>query len=52
MVLGVAKSTVYKMMADGDLPFVKVGRGSKRIRPSTLEKWIAEREEHPAEASA
>ena len=39
-ILSLGESTVYAMVASGDLPYVAVGR-AKRIAMSDIEAWIA-----------
>jgi excisionase family DNA binding protein len=38
-VLGVARATVYKLLADGSLPSVRVGK-SLRVPVVALKQWI------------
>lgn len=41
---GFARSTVYRLVASGELPpFFKIGK-TNFVRRSTLERWISERE--------
>lgn len=39
-VLAVCRSTVYELMAEGALRFIKL-RGARRIRRSDLEQYVA-----------
>ncbi|WP_055600819.1 helix-turn-helix domain-containing protein [Streptomyces aureus] len=39
--LSFGRSTVYELMAAGDLPYVKVGR-SRRIRLAELDAFVAQ----------
>jgi excisionase family DNA binding protein len=41
-ILGVARSTLYEIIASGDLPFVEI-RGRRPIEPDALATYIAER---------
>ncbi len=41
--LSFGRSTVYELMASGDLPYVKVGR-SRRIRLVELDAFVAQLE--------
>ncbi|MCC7019557.1 MAG: helix-turn-helix domain-containing protein [Ardenticatenales bacterium] len=38
------RTTIYELMRDGRLPYLKIGR-SVRIRREALEAWLAETEE-------
>lgn len=40
-VLGISRATAYKLMADGTLPVVKIGR-SVRVPTDALQKWVRE----------
>lgn len=40
-VIGVSRTTVYALMRDGALGFVRVGR-ARRIPRAELERWVAE----------
>jgi excisionase family DNA binding protein len=40
--LSLGRSTVYELMASGELPTVRIG-GSVRVPAAALEKWIAEK---------
>lgn len=39
------RTTIYELMRDGVLPYLKIGR-SVRIRREALEAWLAETEEN------
>lgn len=39
------RTTIYELMRDGVLPYLKIGR-SVRIRREALEKWLSESEEN------
>jgi excisionase family DNA binding protein len=41
--LGVHPRTVYRMLADGELPFVKIGRRTL-LSVASLENWIVDHE--------
>ncbi len=47
-VLGFRRSKVYQMLAAGELPAMIISKGARRrvfrVRPSTLQKWMADRE--------
>ena len=47
-VLGLKKSTIHRLLAEGAIPSVIVTgsqrRRSFRVKPSVLSRWIAERE--------
>ncbi|MCX5391546.1 helix-turn-helix domain-containing protein [Streptomyces sp. NBC_00094] len=43
--LSLGRSTVYELMAAGDLPYVKVGR-SRRIRLTELDAFVAQLKPH------
>lgn len=44
-VIGLGKSMVYKLIADGHIPSVKLaGLTSRRVSRKALEAWIAEQE--------
>jgi excisionase family DNA binding protein len=47
-ILGLGRSIIYRLMASGELPSVRVTRGPRksawRVRPEALEKFIHERE--------
>ena len=42
--LNVGRSTVYELIAQGELPSVSVSKRSLRVRKAALEAWIASRE--------
>ncbi len=42
--LNVGRSTVYELIAKGELPSVSVSKRSLRVRKAALEAWIASRE--------
>jgi excisionase family DNA binding protein len=42
--LGVSKTTVYGLVADGVLPSVRVSEGTIRIPAAAFRKWLAARE--------
>ncbi|HEX3330165.1 MAG TPA: helix-turn-helix domain-containing protein [Gaiellales bacterium] len=47
--LDVDKATVYRLIAAGELPCVRLGSGARRgqllrVRAGDLERWIADRE--------
>ena len=43
--LNVSRSTVYRMVRDGQLPFFRVSIGGDlRFNREAIDKWIAERE--------
>ena len=42
--LNVSKPTVYRLIEQKGLPVIRLGRAI-RVRPSALQKWIAELEE-------
>ncbi len=47
-ILGIGKPAAYKLVWTGELPVVKfAGKGQVRyrVRPESLDKWIAEHEE-------
>lgn len=52
-VLGVSRSTAYRLMTDGTLPVVRFGgtrrraRTSLRVRQSSLTRWVEENEYRP-----
>jgi len=39
------RTTIYELMRDGRLPYLKIGR-SVRIRREALEAWLVETEEN------
>lgn len=41
--LGVGRSTVYRLLHEGELPSIKV-RAGRRFRRAALERWVAARE--------
>src|SRR5438874_12956418 len=43
--LGLGRSTVFAMLAVGELPVIRIGR-SVRVSRAALEDWIAERTQH------
>ncbi len=43
-VLGVSRPKVYTLISREHLPIIKFGR-SVRISPTSLQKWLAEREQ-------
>ena len=43
--LGFGRSTVFAMLAVGELPVIRIGR-SVRVPSAALEDWIAEHTEH------
>jgi len=45
VVLGVHRSKVYDLIRRDGLPYMKLGKGDMRISPTSLQRWIAEREE-------
>lgn len=45
VVLGVCRQTVYCYMYREGLPSISV-RGIRRIRPTSLDRWLEEREQH------
>ncbi len=45
--LGLGRSTVFALMAAGELPVVRIGR-SVRVPRAALERWIDERTDHDA----
>jgi len=49
--LGVSAATVRRLVRDGEIPSVRVGR-SIRIRETALEDWVAAMEDMHAEQSA
>jgi excisionase family DNA binding protein len=42
--LGVSRATVYRLIATGELPSLRVG-SDRRVSVETLRRWLAEREE-------
>jgi excisionase family DNA binding protein len=52
-VLGVSRSTAYRLMTDGTLPVVRFGgtrrrtRTALRVRQSSLTRWVEENEHRP-----
>ena len=45
--LGLGRSTVFAMLAAGELPVVRIGR-SARVPRVALERWVDERTDHEA----
>jgi excisionase family DNA binding protein len=43
--LGLGRSTVFAMLAAGELPVVRIGR-SVRVPRAALERWVDERTDH------
>jgi excisionase family DNA binding protein len=43
--LGLGRSTVFALLAAGELPVVRIGR-SVRVPRAALERWIDERTDH------
>lgn len=41
--LGIGRTTIYEMIATGELPTVRFGR-AVRVSVTTLQKWVEERE--------
>jgi putative molybdopterin biosynthesis protein len=41
--LGLGRSTIYEMIAKGELPVIRVGRAI-RVSVTTVQKWITEHE--------
>jgi excisionase family DNA binding protein len=41
--LGIGRSTVYRLLRDGELPSIKV-RAGRRFRRAAIERWVAARE--------
>jgi excisionase family DNA binding protein len=41
--LGLSRSTIYEMIAKGELPVVRAGR-AVRVSTAAVEKWITEHE--------
>lgn len=39
-ILGLGRSTLFEVIAAGELPVVRIGRRGLRIRPTDLESWI------------
>ena len=42
-VLGVARSTIYELIASRDIPSIRVGKRGIRVPADALRKWIADR---------
>lgn len=42
--LGISRATLFRLIASGTLPSVKVG-GSRRVGVKTLKRWLDAREE-------
>ena len=42
--LGISRSKLYELLADGELPSVRIGR-TRRIATSALEQFVAQRSE-------
>ena len=40
--MSIARSTLYRLLADGELQYVKIGR-STRIPLAEVERWVAQR---------
>ena len=38
--LGVSTRQVYRLIAEGKIPVLKVGKRSPRVRPSDIEKYL------------
>jgi excisionase family DNA binding protein len=49
--LGVHPRTIHRLVADGELPFVKIGRRTL-LSTVRLEQWVAEREVSPGKVDA
>lgn len=46
-VLGLSRSTVYRLIKDGVLPSVRLGRRGVRVPAALLQEWVAARvDEH------
>jgi excisionase family DNA binding protein len=41
--LGIGRTKIYEMIANGELPTIRFGR-AVRISATTLQKWVEERE--------
>lgn len=41
--LQVSRWHLYKLVADREIPFMRVGRKAIRFQPAALEEWIKER---------
>jgi excisionase family DNA binding protein len=51
-VLGISRSKLYELLADGEIPSVRIGR-SRRITMSALEEFIADHsDQEPARSPA
>jgi excisionase family DNA binding protein len=48
--LGVHPRTIYRMLADGELAYVKLGRRTL-LSVVSLEQWIADHEVHPSQTA-
>lgn len=49
-ILGLGRTTVYALMASGQLPVVRPSAGSVRVRPESLTRFLEEREDPPQSA--
>ena len=45
-ILGLSRSKVYELVANGDIPMLKIGR-SARVSRAALEKWLNSLREAP-----
>ncbi len=47
-IIGLRRSKIHRMLASGEIPAVIVAQGAcrrvYRVRPSALQKWLADRE--------
>ena len=48
---GLGRTTIYDVIASGDLPTIKIGR-RRLIRIATLDQWLESLEQRPAKKAA